>query len=122
MTMNLKYGRLDELNILEKNLLNDTDENMSTHFFKVYRNGVRENFPIYEEMYTEGGVVRYTQAEQYNSIQYVIFPAGVKPSKPINGNLKDDQRWSWRSNGIDESRFSFNARWQNAWNVHSREL
>ena len=57
-------------------------------------------------MYTEGGVVRYTQAEQYNSIQYVIFPAGVKPSKPINGNLKDDQRWSWRSNGIDESRFN----------------
>ena len=106
MTMTLKYGRLDELNILEKNLLNDTDEDMSTHFFKVDRNGVRENFPIYEEMYTNGGIVRNTQAEQYNRIQYVIFPAGVKASKPINGNLGDDQRWSWRSNGIDESRFN----------------
>ena len=104
MTLILKYGRLDELNIL--NLLSDTDENMSTHFFKVDRNGVRENFPIYEEMYTDEGIVRDTQAEQYNRIQYVIFPAGVKASKPINGNLGDDQRWSWRINGIDESRFN----------------
>ena len=98
MTMALTYGNLEELTSLEQEILNDTDENMSEYLLKVKRQGVEENFPIYEEIYLNGGVVRDTQASQYNRIQYVIFPAGVKSSKPISGNIEPANLWHWRRN------------------------
>ena len=106
LTMTLKLGNLEELRALEQQILNDANTKMDTYSFKVNRHGVEENFRIYEELYDRGGVERDTRAGQYNRIQYVMFPAGVKSSKSVNGNIEPSHMWHWRRNGIDESKFN----------------
>ena len=61
MTLALKYDRLEELKILEKNILND-EHQKEDHYLKIYRNSVEEKFPVYEEMTVGDDVVRDTRA------------------------------------------------------------
>lgn len=100
MTMALTIGNLDELHDLEQKILNDADKKMDTYYLTVNRQGVIEKFPLYEEQYNGGGIVRNTQAEQYNRIQYVLFPSDLKSSSPIIGNIDPGHQRSWRRNGI----------------------
>ena len=90
---------------LERKFFNCTNERLHTYSLTVNRQGVEEDFPIYEELYDKGGVVRDTRASQYNRIQYALFPAGVKSSRPIRGNIEDGNLWNWRSYGIDRKKF-----------------
>lgn len=105
MTMALTIGNLEELKNLEQKILNDADGNMDKYFLTVNREGKTENFPIYEEQYSGGGILRDTKAEQYNRIQYVLFPPNVKSSKAITGNIDEGNLWHWRRNGINTERF-----------------
>ena len=126
MTMVLTIGNLEELHSLEQKILDDAkkikdktsyekilnffDDSMHNYSLTVNRNGVKENFSIYEEMYTSnGGVERDTRAYQYNRIQYVIFPKGVKSSAPIEGNIAEDHIRHWRTNGISNKKY-FNCK------------
>lgn len=105
MTMALTIGNVEELHTLEEKILNDSDDDRNKYFLNVERNGVTEKFPIYEEIYSGGGVQRDTKASQYNRIQYVLFPSGVKSSKPISGNIDESNLRHWRRNGIDQENF-----------------
>ena len=97
MTIALTIGNVEELTSLEQFILNDNDVDDESYKLNVRRQGKESTFVFYEEQYKKQGLIRNTQSNQYNRIQYAILPPNVKPSNPF-GNIPAKHIGHWRNN------------------------
>ena len=98
MTMTLTAGNLKDLHSLEEEILSDDDDSLNSYYLPVIKNGIEEDFEIYKEIYDDASKVeRNTQANQYNRIQYVLYPAGVKSSHAVSGNININNLVYWKN-------------------------
>ena len=98
MTLALTLGNVNELHLLEKVILSDLDNSATEYSLSIVRQGVKEYFIVNKEIYIDNGVIRDTQSNKYNRIQYTLIP------NVFNGNIPPNQIGHWRKNGIDNER------------------
>lgn len=99
MTMALTIGNEEELKPLEQSILNDNDIDNESYTLNVKRQNREETFTFYEEQYKKQGLIRDTQSNQYNRIQYTILPPNVKPLEPF-GNIPAKHIGHWRNSAF----------------------
>ena len=111
MTMALTIGNVEELKLFEKLILNDDNVDNESYTLNLRRQDKEEIFTFYEEQYKKQGLIRDTQSNQYNRIQYTILPPNVKPLEPF-GNIPAKHIGHWRENKskLDNERIDCNGK------------